>query len=483
MNVDCRRWTELADREAVGEPLSRDDAAFRREHPGRCTACAREEELWRGVEALGQPVTGGEGDADEAEVLRILARAREGDRSPPGEDEVEHVVPLFPRRRARVAGGVVALLAAAAAVALVVRGRGAASQGERVAAERAAEVDVVSGAASIDGDPASRGQRVTEGALIHAEGRICLRIEGGVRACVEPGSEARVADLSLVHRVLELRKGRVTASLAHQPDGMRFSVATPQGSATAVGTAFSVDVPGAKGAVVVRVQEGVVLVASTSGPEVRVGPGQETVMGSGRVVASSPLASDVPATDVPASPEEPRSAPVLAAPAQASPASSAPVKPAAPPSAGPSASTSARAAPGAQAQSPEPPAARPSAADVLKEAQGLRKEGRSREAVLAYERLETDFPSSPEARVSLVSLGDLLLSSGDPSGALRAFDSYLATGGAIAEEAMFGRVQSLRALGRRDDERRAIEALLAAYPASLHGDALRARQRELAGTP
>jgi hypothetical protein len=63
----------------------------------------------------------------------------------------------------------------------------------------------------------------------------------------------------------------------------------------------------------------------------------------------------------------------------------------------------------------------------------------------------------------------------DPRGALNAFDSYLAGGGPLAQEAMFGRVRALRALNRPAEERLAIERFLAAYPEAPQRHVLRAR--------
>jgi hypothetical protein len=72
-------------------------------------------------------------------------------------------------------------------------------------------------------------------------------------------------------------------------------------------------------------------------------------------------------------------------------------------------------------------------------------------------------------------LGELLLTLHDSQGALNAFDSYLAGGGALAQEARFGRARALRALNRPAEERRAIEHFLTAYPEAPQSRVLRAR--------
>ncbi|MBL8944280.1 MAG: hypothetical protein JNK45_14070, partial [Myxococcales bacterium] len=58
--------------------------------------------------------------------------------------------------------------------------------------------------------------------------------------------------------------------------------------------------------------------------------------------------------------------------------------------------------------------------------------------------------------------------------ALRAFDRYLERGGALAEEARWGRVRALDALGRVAPRDRAIEQLLVAHPRTIYADEARA---------
>jgi hypothetical protein len=58
---------------------------------------------------------------------------------------------------------------------------------------------------------------------------------------------------------------------------------------------------------------------------------------------------------------------------------------------------------------------------------------------------------------------------------LSAFDSYLARGGALTQEALFGRARALRTLNRPAEERAAIDRFLAAYPTAPQSRVLRAR--------
>jgi hypothetical protein len=73
----------------------------------------------------------------------------------------------------------------------------------------------------------------------------------------------------------------------------------------------------------------------------------------------------------------------------------------------------------------------------------------------------------------------MLLGLQDPEAALGAFEQYLASGGALLQEASFGRIRALRALSRSFDERQAIADFLRRFPAGPLADSLRAREREL----
>jgi tetratricopeptide (TPR) repeat protein len=116
-----------------------------------------------------------------------------------------------------------------------------------------------------------------------------------------------------------------------------------------------------------------------------------------------------------------------------------------------------------------------SADDLLKSAQVHLGEGRTSSAISAYKQLLARYPGSVEARVALVSLGQLSLGGGDAAGALTYFDRYLAGSGPLGMEARLGRIQALRRLGRTGDELAAIHDFLARYPDSVHAPRLRSR--------
>jgi hypothetical protein len=114
---------------------------------------------------------------------------------------------------------------------------------------------------------------------------------------------------------------------------------------------------------------------------------------------------------------------------------------------------------------------RPDPAALLDGARQARARGDIGEAVRLYEELQRRYPASAEARAALVALGQVHPS---PAAALRAFDTYLDTGGgALAHEALYGRIRALRALGRQAEAAREGEVFLRRFPTSPYATTLR----------
>jgi TolA-binding protein len=116
------------------------------------------------------------------------------------------------------------------------------------------------------------------------------------------------------------------------------------------------------------------------------------------------------------------------------------------------------------------------AATLFREASAARRASDLGRARRLYLELEARFPESREASVARVSLGKLLLGAGQAREAESAFAGYLKSGaGELREEALVGRADALRTLGRTADERNARQELVNRYPSSVY--ASRARER------
>ncbi len=93
-----------------------------------------------------------------------------------------------------------------------------------------------------------------------------------------------------------------------------------------------------------------------------------------------------------------------------------------------------------------------------------------------YEQLLRAHPTSREGTQGRVALAALLVDT-SPSRAASLYEDHLRAhpGSPDEEAAMVGRARALQRLGRRADERRQWEQLLARHPDSLHATAARAR--------
>jgi TolA-binding protein len=111
-----------------------------------------------------------------------------------------------------------------------------------------------------------------------------------------------------------------------------------------------------------------------------------------------------------------------------------------------------------------------SAAKLFGEANQARRSGDVGRASGLYHLLQDQFPASPEAELSRVTLALLLLDSGDAQGALNGFERYLAgSSRGLEAEALVGRARALGRLGRRDLEATAWREVQRKYPSSIYG--------------
>ncbi|WP_163781534.1 tetratricopeptide repeat protein [Myxococcus vastator] len=120
--------------------------------------------------------------------------------------------------------------------------------------------------------------------------------------------------------------------------------------------------------------------------------------------------------------------------------------------------------------------------DLLLKANGLRSEGRWKEAEALYLRVIRAEPASLASYVARVASGSLRLEHlGDARGALRQFKAALRIQprGVLDQEAQHGIAEAHRVLGDRDAERGALESFLSTHPDSPLVPSARARVREL----
>jgi TolA-binding protein len=127
----------------------------------------------------------------------------------------------------------------------------------------------------------------------------------------------------------------------------------------------------------------------------------------------------------------------------------------------------AREAPSGESRVPAHASRTPSA--LFRSANEARRAGDDARAIALYRALESEFPSSPEARLSHATIGRLMLDRGDAQRALTDFDEYLSNGGAaLGEEALVGRALALGKLGQKEAEASAWREVLRRFPRSIH---------------
>lgn len=414
-----RRWAALAEAETLGQPLSPDDVAFLRMHVPRDPGLQAEHALRWALPGWGEGPMAGEDD--EA----VIAAAVNG-----------HLHGT--RERERTGGRVVWLaaaaagLAAAAAVVLAVVARPGETPStdelarvEAPARWEAAEEPAVPRAAStlrslsgtwIDEDGAPILGAPAPGTVVIASATACLGDEAGTRLCVEPGARVRAvaaADPTRGGPVVEWLGGRGELVMPATPAPQAVVLELRVGGVRVSG-------PGASVAVETTVEGRWSLTVRKGEVSLQTPEGTRTLQAGDRWAPGDPApSSDV---DVEAGPSR---------------------------------------------------AATPDAASLLRQARTARASGSMADAAALYRRLLKAYPRSPSSGPAWVALGQVELARGRASAALEAFDRYLERGGPLAEEAAYGRIEALGALGRSRDEQAAIERFLAKYPGSSYAAKLR----------
>lgn len=495
----CECWIELSDRAALGEVLSNDEARFEREHRASCAACAAESRVWAAMEQC---------LSDGSVTPRLL-------------DPSTPTPPVRRRwRRWAVAAAAAAVVAAIGVLVGSSWSRPEASAPNVAPTRTDARINLV----LVSGDVSVRGAQAATGAALRpsdvvrvGRGRACLSYSGGTSACAAENTALRLVAAKEEQRLM-LDAGAIVCRLDAPPLGVRFSVDTPRGRVTAKGTVFAVEHL-ASSEVAVRLHRGVVELETPSGTRRELRAPAAAAMGKtirrlpttgeawhadAQLIESADLWADgaVAPVDIVTRPTGAKisldgvllgTSPVSTllgrgghelvvereglAPHRkhfvvqgAERISLAPLLLPAP-------KPSATAVP-TVAANPQPGSAPPTAAELLGQARTLRAAGRYAEAANRYQWVLNAHRGSAEARAALISLGELQLSQlGRPAAALRSFDAYLSGGGALVQEARYGRIRALRQLGRTEQARREGEQFVRDYPGSAQATSLRERNR------
>lgn len=449
------RWQRLADADLAGELLTPHERELLAAHEAADPLVREEQRVRRELAARGRDDLV-DRDADE----RLIASAVADFMAAPAAARPLHVVPAGPekdeaRPRRRRAPWLAAGVLLAASVALVWALR----------APQREPLSILSGDPIVGAAAAVPGASLADADELRADREpACVGAPGRVRACLSPGSRARV----LPEGALELLEGQadVTVDLAVTQFVMQVAGVRVTSDAATYTLAVRSGVWSA------AARRGTVTLADAAGPLARLGPGDR--MTRADASAADPLTLPTPVP--PDSPPVPSDSPTTPVPSGTPPVpSDTPPVPSDTPSVPPDSPDVTAPATGATTPAPARPGKRePPPADLLAQAREHRAAGRVADAARAYERLVKTHPDSPLAGTALLALGQLYLgAAADPGAALRAFDRYLERGGPLAEEAAYGRISALTRLGRKADARAAIDRFLARYPASSYADTLR----------
>ncbi len=509
--TDRRSWEALQNRWAAGETLSAEEERERLSYADFDALARRELEL---LAELSGELSAPEGEPQNlalalagARGVRLRVLGPEGD-SKPAQGRRRG-------RRAALVGAGVAVAAAAATVVWVSRPR----PSEPVAVSVPPRAPVVapaprslarselvfaSGSVTLDGKPMTLGSGTLHAGaeLRTAEGRACLTIDPSIDVCLDAQSAVRLESLDQTALTVRVTAGTAVAALAPRKRG-RFALVGGDVVATAHGTVFAISREPSGSATRVTVMEGEVavqrgrgqvslveahsgveLAGDRSGPPTIVGRGEEARLyallsprelwqggnvGVLEVVQASPgdrvLVDQLGPFEMPLGVYVGSGRHRITLRSAESPERGLDVDV----EAGGTRHLTRAELDGGASTTPA------SASALLDQARKQLAAGNRRAALAAYRELGRAFPKSSEAITVLVTLGKLELELGAPERALGAFDAYIAHGGPLLPEAFSGRVRALRALGRRTEERRAIEQYLGRYPTGFEAPTLRQR--------
>ena len=510
---ECLNWAALSDKSSVGEVLTAEERLFLRSHPSGCPACASEATLLDSLEKVLQ------------EPERLTERRTERGPSSVRPGWWGRFLPARDSRRSVFTGMAVVSVAAAASAAMWISSSGPFADERKDAPMVARQPSAVAPGANaagvrlsfsagdtlIDQRVAVAGERLAVGSVVTVgSGQACLLVPPGVSVCLDTKTKLSIETLEGERRRFRLHAGHAVAHLHPQPAGSTFGFETAAGSVVAKGTVFSLRTDGSS--VTLRVHEGVVI--NSKGNETSAYKAPSLALLSHErapLQAIDETASDLRLVELAKYfGDEARGTLVVGAAEGSSVALSdfrlgmTPISALIQPGDyrmevsrtgfAPIVERLTLEAGARTVRNYEPttelsptasnPAAKGShgvvsltAAELLERARALRAGGSYKDASGVYQRLVREYASSAEARVALVSLGELQLSQlGDAGAALQSFEAYLRGGGSLRQEASYGRVRALRRLGRVSDARVATDAFISAYPNSVQAATLRKEQ-------
>lgn len=119
---------------------------------------------------------------------------------------------------------------------------------------------------------------------------------------------------------------------------------------------------------------------------------------------------------------------------------------------------------------------------LMRRARNHKSDGNWRGAAASYKTVIKRFPKSNEAMTARVALAQIQLRRlNKPEAALSQFSKYLVYHGPLAQEALFGKAEAYRMMGRRQQERQALSSYLAKYPRGMYAKPAKTRLDRLQG--
>lgn len=526
-DADLQRWEEIVEREMLGDTITPEDEEFRARYEAEHPECAKESAAWDDMIGLMRDEGEAEGTQRVAALAERVLVQRDVERDvvrpllP-----VQAATPRGSNVRGIAIAATLA--AAAGVMGLVVtKDWGAAepttAQADETPAESpepapapvspapapelapdaehptgllamAGEGLLVDGGLASAGAEIQPGQRMDFGEATAAEGAdACVVFEAPwIATCFSRASEVVFAEADGGERRVELRRGRIFVTLDELPEGQSFSVVTSRGSVAAIGTSFEVWID-EQGIVRASVLEGKVSITDDDGPR-PLEAGQTTVLGEPTIgtfgndalawsrghqqLASLWRAPDRGVLLVRDGAEQPRATAVTV---DALPVGAAPVSLLAPEGehllamAGTPKGVPVEIEAGARheitldaqptAQPTPKKRSKPSVAELVRKASEAQADHRYKDAARYLDKLLSHYPDGPDAQNARVQLGDMMREKLGRSGrALELYDAYLRRGGPLTPEARYGRIEALGRLGRKQDQRAAIEDFVAKHP-------------------